>query len=84
MFNLFKQSLSWHKLVRAQTSGVACGYMFSIVFIKPLLQDTQNVLLLQQKPALQVTKAAVYGKGVTAVFKRGQIGIAELEVTHCW
>jgi hypothetical protein len=45
--------------------------MFSIVLVKPLFQNTKDVLLLKQKPTLEVAEAAVYGKGVTAVFERG-------------
>ena len=71
VFDLFEQSLSRHELVRAQTPSVACSNMLPIVFVKPLLQNTQDVLLLKQKPALKVAKAAVYGKGVTAVLERG-------------
>jgi hypothetical protein len=64
-------SLSWHELVRAQSPGVARGDMFLVVLVKPLFQNTKDVLLLKQKPALEVAEAAIYGKGVTAIFECG-------------
>lgn len=82
MFDLFEKSLSRHELVRTQTPSVACSNMLPVVFVKPLLQHTQDVLFLKQKPALKVAKAAVYGEGVTAVLERGEVGISELEVAH--
>lgn len=57
--------------------------MLPIVFIKSLLQHTQDILFLKQKSTLKVAEAAVDGKGVTAVLERGQVGISELEVAHC-
>ena len=83
VLDLFQQGLSWHELVRTQSPGVASSDMFPIIFVKPLLQNTQHVLLLKQKSVLQVAKAAVYGKGVAAVFERGEVGIPDFEVTHC-
>lgn len=57
--------------------------MISIVLVKSFLQDTQDVLLLKKKTALKVAEAAVYGKRITAVLERGQVGISDLEVAHC-
>lgn len=45
--------------------------MFAIVLVKPLLQNTQDILLFEENTALKVAKAAVYGKEVTAVLERG-------------
>jgi hypothetical protein len=45
--------------------------MFLVVLVKPLFQNTKDVLLLKQKPALEVAEAAIYGKGVTAIFECG-------------
>lgn len=71
MLDLFQQGLSWHELVRTQSPSIARGDVPSIVFVKPLLQNAKGVLLLEQKPALQVAKAAVYREGVTAVLECG-------------
>jgi hypothetical protein len=45
--------------------------MFSIVLVEPLFQNTKNVLLLKKKATLEVAEAAVYGKGVAAIFECG-------------
>jgi hypothetical protein len=83
MFYLFEQSLPRHDLVGAESAGIACDNMLSIVLVESLLQNTQNVLLLKKKPTLEVAKATVYGEGVTAVLEGGQVGITYLEVAHC-
>ena len=71
MFDFFEQSLPWHELVGAQIPSVACSNMFSVIFVKPPLQDTQDILFFEEKTALKVSEAAVYGEGVTAVFECG-------------
>ena len=83
VFDLFEQRLSGHKLVDFQSPSIACGNMFSIVLVKPLLQNTQDILLFEDKTALKISESAIYGKGLAAVLERCKVGISKLEVAYC-
>ena len=57
--------------------------MFSIIVVKPPLQNTQHILLFEEKTALKISEPAVYGKGLAAVLESCKVGISKLEVAYC-
>ena len=56
--------------------------MFSVIVVKPPLQNAQDILLFEEKTALKISEPAVYGKGLAAALERCKVGISKLEVAY--
>jgi hypothetical protein len=81
-FNLPKQLLARLNLVRFEVSSSALRSVVVVVLIQSFLQNSQDILLLEQQSALQVSEAAVQREDFVAALECREVWVAPFKFVY--